>query len=373
MEVVELTKKLVSIASYVDGKLNEKELGIYLKNYLDENLPWLQITTQNLNNGRFNIIAIPNDTPKVLFLAHMDTVTPVGERDVVLSPVEKEDKLFGLGTADMKSGLAAALIALKNAGKEANAGIILDCDEEYYFEGAKKLQAETSLKPGLLVCPEPTSFEIINGCRGVVEIGFDVFGKTVHAGCPEKGINAIEVAVRLVDKLKIKLNENVEQSLGSTSVNLATLNGGRKLGEEIISQPNAVADVARVVLDIRQAGVDQDAKYVFGIVDNLAKDFSVKIGNKKTNIDYPPYITPKEELRLFEKSVTSAGIDLNYQDLSKTWFFESALFCDKWECPGVVFGPKGEGHKADESVEIKSVLKVQRVFENLINSAKDIN
>jgi len=75
MNTIQLTRKLVAIPSYVRGKTNEKKIGDFVFNYLKK-IPYLKVKKQQLDNGRFNIIAETVGKPKLLLAGHLDTVEP---------------------------------------------------------------------------------------------------------------------------------------------------------------------------------------------------------------------------------------------------------------------------------------------------------
>ena len=75
MNAVDLTKKLISIPSYVDSSTNEREIAEYVYQYLS-NISWLTTVKQNVENNRFNVIAYSSLSPKLLLVGHLDTVQP---------------------------------------------------------------------------------------------------------------------------------------------------------------------------------------------------------------------------------------------------------------------------------------------------------
>lgn len=366
--LITLAKKIISIPSYVDSKNNESQLGKYLYTYLKSNFKWLKIYKQKVENDRFNLIATNSSSPQIVFISHLDTVRPSGNKKERLKPRIKKNKLLGLGAADMKGGLAATLCALQEVGPKKGISIIFDCDEEYYFKGIKRVIREYKYKPKLVLCPEPTNLEIVNGCRGVIEITFDIRGKTAHAGTPQNGVNAIEKAVELIKKLRQEITRDDKSELGETTVNLSALNGAQLQDGKIKIQANAVADVAKVLLDIRPASLRINAKETLTLIKSLAKGLKVSVQNEETRLDYKPYLTEKKSIKLLEKAIRKSKNRVKYrQSLGKGGFYEAALIANEWKCPAVSFGPIGEGHIPDESVEVDSLMKTAKVFKDLID------
>jgi len=73
MELTELTRKLISIPSYVNENTNERQIGEFIAGYL-RSLKWLTVETPPVEGGRFNVIAHDGFPPRLMFCCHMDTV-----------------------------------------------------------------------------------------------------------------------------------------------------------------------------------------------------------------------------------------------------------------------------------------------------------
>lgn len=366
MDTFELTKKLIELPSYVSGEQNEQPVADFIWKYVEKNIPWLTLTKQYVGKGRYNILAKKSNTPSVVFISHMDTVLPQGEKEERLRPRVVGDRLYGLGACDMKSGLAAALRAVQMAGPNADAALIFDCDEEYYFRGALTLVKQSSLRPRIAIFPEPTDLHILSGCRGVVEIEFLVKGKTAHAGVPKNGKNAITLSVELVNTLETKLFKVGDPV--QTTVNLSSLQGGVVQNGTIGIQANAVPDGARVLLDIRTGKKSVNAKNIFILIRAIAKKLEVKIENEKTNLDYPPFNSKKKYVGKLEAAIKKSGNPVLYSPLNSAGFFEASFVANAWGCEAVAFGPgnKKTAHTKEECTKISDLKTVEEIFTALI-------
>jgi len=368
--LTDLLKKLISIPSFVDEKNNEKLIAIFIIDFFKKNLPWFSIKKQKIANNRFNLIISDGYRANLIFLCHLDTVKPSGDIKTMLTPKIVNQKVYGLGACDMKGGIASLLTAIKEKNKTKGVTVIFDCDEEYYFLGIKKILEKYSFNPSLIVCPEPTDLEIINGCRGIAEIELEVLGKTAHAANPNLGTNAIEQSVNLIAQLKRKLNLKKNNFLGKTTVNLAYLTGGKFSNNTITIQANAVADIARLLLDIRIAQTNLNGEKITNFIKEISQSLKLKINKTKINIDYQSYWTSPKELKIFEKQLIKNKLEIKYKKLETMGFFEGALVAKKWNCPTISFGPSGSksAHTPDEYVEINSLFKVKNVFKELISA-----
>jgi len=367
--LINLLKKLISIPSFVDEKNNEKLMANFIIDFFKNNLSWFDIKKQKIINNRFNLIISDGYKPNLIFLCHLDTVKPTDNIKKMLTPKITSKKIYGLGACDMKGGISSLLAALKEKNKTKGVTVIFDCDEEYYFLGIKKILEEYSFNPKLVVCPEPTDLEIVNGCRGITEIELEVLGKTAHAANPNLGINAIEQSVNLILQLKRKLNIKKNIFLGKTTVNLAYLYGGKFSNNIIDIQANAVADIAKLLLDIRIAQTDLNGIKIIDLIKKISQSLKLKINKTKINIDYPSYWTNPKKLKTFEQQLIKNNLKIKYKKLETMGFFEGALVAKKWSCPTVSFGPTGSksAHTKDEYVEIDSLFKVKNVFKELIS------
>ena len=207
--------------------------------------------------------------------------------------------------------------------------------------------------------------QIVNGCRGIIELQFDVIGKSAHAGRPDLGTNAIERAVSLVQEFKVLLARYENEKLGSTTVNLSRLEGGKLQNDKIITQGNAVPDIARILLDIRPSSELLTDTKIIKMLINIGKKSNVKLSNIVTNISYPAYF--------LDMSTTSLSIDryINRpyrKDLGSGGFYEAALFANAWKCPAISFGPGDarSSHTQQERVNLQDLKEIKETFKKLL-------
>jgi len=121
MNLFELTKNLINIPS-LSG--DEQAVGFFLRDYL-ESLGWtvkLQAVSENQNN----VIAYLNDTPRVFFSTHIDTVPPF------IKASEDAEKIYGRGACDAKGIIASQIFAAEELRKDAinDIGLLFTVDAE---------------------------------------------------------------------------------------------------------------------------------------------------------------------------------------------------------------------------------------------------
>jgi acetylornithine deacetylase/succinyl-diaminopimelate desuccinylase-like protein len=118
----------------------------------------------------------------LVFLGNTDTVQPSeNARYDQLGAGIHNGKIWGRGTTDMKSGIAAMLQALSLTPDAQNTWMFLYADEEYDFLGMKALVSEYSdIRPELMVSSDGSDLKLGHGCRGLIEFRARVTGETGH-------------------------------------------------------------------------------------------------------------------------------------------------------------------------------------------------
>ena len=380
MDVINLTKELIKIPSYVDSETNELKLADFIFELLKK-IPDLTVEKQPLNDkaGRYNIVASTDGPCKLLLGGHMDTVQPrPGWNSEPLQAIEKDDKLFGLGACDMKGGLACILSAITQLSSLPNGLCLLFyCDEEYAFAGMKSFTKQSEIdfsECKLAIIAEPSDLQIWNTHRGVIEVDFSLIGKSGHAANPDSGINAIKTAGIIFNDIETWLNTQTNEQLGNSTLNIARINGGLKTGEEnsnaIFSEAgNNIADFADIKLEVRTTSPEINAQSFLEKIKSLSNNYGCTIVNQQIINDYGCLITEKETLDVFENILTTNQFPVKYLDARKRGYGDGQMIKQKFNIPTIYFGPTGENmHAPDENVTTESLKKVASVFENSIKT-----
>jgi len=223
--------------------------------------------------GRTTLVARKGSSPDrgpIVFTGHIDTV-PLGTAAWSHDPFAGEvdgDRVYGRGASDMKSGVAAmVLAALRTADYLSNSPgvvLVLTAGEETGHEGVKHLAATPGLlgSAGAIVVGEPTENYPLVGSRGSLKLEFVVPGKTAHASTPELGVNAVVRAARLAAALdEYRFDIDPHPVMGKPSLNIGYLRGGINI--------NSVPDEACLGIDIRTIS-GQDHNHIQGQMQCLA-------------------------------------------------------------------------------------------------------
>jgi succinyl-diaminopimelate desuccinylase len=298
---------------------------------------------------------------------HLDTV-PIGNAQWQEDPWGahiRDGKLYGRGSSDMKSGVAAMILALEAISRS---GIKLKGDlsflgtagEEVDGRGARLAINEGTISEATaLVIGEPTNNQVVIAHKGVLWLEITINGKTAHAGWPDKGINAISVMHRFVDELE-KIQPVHDKILGNSTINLGLVNGG--------IAPNMVADSCRLTIDCRTVpGLEAEH------ICQHAKAILTKI-SKKMQVTYDLKVL--SDMHFVSTSQKDPFIQLSadvYKQLFKSdayfgganYYSDGSLFTKENEqLPILIFGPGKPdlAHQPDEWVSLDQYYDAIRYY-----------
>ncbi|MCT2536324.1 M20 family metallopeptidase [Aquibacillus koreensis] len=250
-EMMQLLERLVNIDSGSYDKQGVDQIG----NILTELYSALEFNVEVSHQEEFgNHLVIKHkdaSEPKIIILAHMDTVFPKGT--VAERPFRIQgDRAYGPGVIDMKASLVTllyAIKALKNAQHHGyrNVQIVLNTDEEIGSMTSRPIieKMAAGKKYALVMEPARKNGALVSARRGKGNYTIHVHGKAAHSGIePEKGRSAIEELAHKV----IQLHELSDPELG-INVNVGMIEGG--------SSVNTISEHASAQIDIRISEMGQ--------------------------------------------------------------------------------------------------------------------
>jgi succinyl-diaminopimelate desuccinylase len=218
------------------------------------------------------------DTPPLCFTGHIDTV-PLGGRPWRRDPFTGEvmdGRLYGRGASDMKSGVAALVVAaLRLAGRLGGSPglmLVITASEETFCEGARHLVTVGNAlgRAGAIVVGEPTGNYPFVGHKGSIWLHARTSGVTAHGSMPERGVNAVSKAARAVLRLEqFAFGVAPHPVLGHPTLNVGTLHGGLNV--------NSVPDAAVIGIDIRTIPEQKHAALTERLAAHLGDDVALQV------------------------------------------------------------------------------------------------
>lgn len=207
---------------------DEEAVGFWLRDYL-ESLGW-NVELQPVGEERTgasvlpqnNVIATLDDTPRVWFSTHIDTVPPF------IPPTEDDEKIYGRGACDAKGIIAAQITAAEQLRKEgiADIGLLYTVEEERSSTGAKAANEHPlAAKCEYMINGEPTDNDLAIGSKGSFRLKIKTSGKAAHSAYPEMGDSAIEKLLDILEDIRRTKFPN-DDFFGETTVNVGTIEGG---------------------------------------------------------------------------------------------------------------------------------------------------
>lgn len=200
------------------------------------------------------VVSIPGESSEsVMFLGHIDTVPCGDETAWKYKPVhatEGGDRIYGLGSSDMKSGVAIMLTVLDTVLKmkktpKKTLRFVFTADEESGCMGAKRV-AKCSWMDDVkeILLSEPTDGKVVIAEKGVLWILLKIAGRQAHGAMPEEAKNGNEYLWKAIEWIKNSL-PCLEESklLGKASISTTIFQGGFK--------SNIIPGSAQAVLDVR--------------------------------------------------------------------------------------------------------------------------
>jgi len=276
MEALELSRELLrfnTINPPGDERVCVQRLGRLLED------AGFALRTYEYAPGRTSLVARcggSSSRSPLCFAGHIDTV-PLGATPWKRDPFAGEiadGRLYGRGSSDMKSGVAAFVTAACRVaeGLRATPGLVLvivageetGCDGSRHLTGAAGALGEA----GAIVIAEPTGNYPCVGHKGALWLHARATGATAHGSMPDRGVNAIYKAARAVTKLeRFAFDAKPHPVLGSPTLNVGTIAGGLNI--------NSVPDGVTIGIDIRTLPDQKHGALVERLTEYLGDDVTL--------------------------------------------------------------------------------------------------
>ena len=323
----------------------------------------------------------PDIAGGIVLSGHTDVV-PVDGQNWQSNPFtlnEREAKLYGRGTCDMKGFIAVALAMVpkfKAANLKTPIHLALSCDEEVGCKGVRPLVAhirDHMKKPKLVIVGEPTSMQVVNAHKAAITFSTEVTGHEAHSSLTDQGVNAIMVAGELLGEINRIKNDMIERgdptgrfNPAYSTVHVGIIEGGtakniipRKCSFQWETRLLPTADIDEVPLRF-----EKFSKTLEPAMKKIADDTGIQ--NTRTNA--VPGLAPEENspaehlaLHLAEANGTHAV----------SYCTEAGLF-QQIGIPAIICGPGSieQAHKPDEFIAISEMQKCETFMARLLEHCR---
>lgn len=310
------------------------------------------------SNGTPSLLAFVGqkrpDRFKVILNAHLDVVPA---KDNQYEVVEKDGKLYGRGTNDMKAAAAVEILVFKELAKQLTYPIALQLvtDEEIGGFHGTGYQVREGIQGDFVIAGEPTNFGINNKAKGIIWAKVHTHGKVAHGAYPWNGENAIWRMKTFLDRLQEKFPIPQKESW-VTTVNLAKLETDNTTFNQVPEDCTASLDVRFIPEDTDT--IEQDLQNL--LPEGVTIEFLEKEPAQGTS-ETDPFVlalskaTEKVTGRPSQIIVKHGGSDIR--------------FYEPIGVPGVTFGPIGAGlHSDEEWVDVKSLNDYYNILKEFLLS-----
>jgi acetylornithine deacetylase/succinyl-diaminopimelate desuccinylase len=373
-EIIELLQDLIRIPSHWETPGRERNVALHIHAFLLRH--GIEAELMPVLEDRPNVVAVLRGSgggKRLMLNGHTDTVRPYGMK-APYDPVIREGRIYGRGACDMKAGVATmmmALLALQRAKIPLKGDVIFTgvINEELKSEGTEAIVTRGP-KADFAIVGEPTELSIAPGHRGLEWLDIVIEGKTAHGGVPERGVNAISKAAKLLraieEDLIPRLAAREHPGVGKSILNFGTIHGG--------DQPSSVAGRCVLQLDRRytpEESLEQVFRDFEEIFEKLRKedpDFKATLHRNPDNMatmdHLPVYVEPEHPL---VRALMKAHREVRGEEarcLPKTGWTDASLLANYGNIPAVNLGPGSvaQAHREDEYVAISHLKPAALIY-----------
>ena len=367
-DVINLSSQLVAIDSVnpdlVPGGRGEGAIADFVAMWLRERR--FEVHRLEDRPGRPSIVGVSRGSGggrTLMFNGHIDTVTLVGYDGEPLVPRIADGKLFGRGAFDMKSGVAAMMVAAARAARQKLAGdIVVACvaDEEHASFGTEAVVRRFTADGAIVT--EPSHLELTLAHKGFVWFDATILGRAAHGSRPELGIDAIAkaghflVALEALDRrLRAHPSHGI---LGSGSVHASLIAGGAELS----SYPAEcrVSLERRTIPGETADTVEAELRHILGGLVETVPDFRYHL---ERGLARPPFEASPAEAIVTVLSAQAERALGHKPKLRGEPFWTDCAILQGAGIPCLMFGADGGGaHAATEWADIGSVRSLSEIL-----------
>jgi acetylornithine deacetylase len=349
----------------------------WVEDYLDQHgVPHIRVDYEEGRKTNLYATIGPDVAEGIVLSGHTDVV-PVDGQAWTSDPfimVERDGKLYGRGTADMKGYLAACLALVPHfTGLALRKPIhfAFSCDEEVGCRGVRPLVEHLRdhvKKPAAVIVGEPTLMQVVNGHKSAVRFQTEVTGHESHSALTDRGVNAIMVAGEIIHEISRLRQELI--AIGDPSgrfdppystIHIGTISGGT--AQNIVPKSCTFGWETRLLpgfdLDFVPQRVNALARTLEPAMKAVAPSAGIAIDQKNS---VPGLAADDRSL------AQQLALQCTHSNSTHTVSYctEAGLF-QQAGIPAVVCGPGSieQAHKPDEFIAISELRKCEAFLKRL--------
>lgn len=371
-EVSDLLLDLIRIESHKESDTDELTICKFIDSFFREDC--IDSELDFVTDSRPNIYATLGKGAKgknLMLNGHTDTVPSYNMTDP-FNPTIHGGLIYGRGAVDMKGAIAAmmiAVVAIKRSnislrGKLLFTGVI---DEEQRCIGAKRIVDQKYPLADYAIVGEPTNLQIMIGHKGMEWIEITVHGQSSHGSTPEKGVNAISQATKLIHLIEKELINDLKKKkdplLGEPTLNIGVIQGG--------VDPNVIPNTCKISIDRRWVpsestqSMKQDFEKIINELHKKDPTFKADVRrmSEATGV-HVPLSTPSGHV--FVKDLQN-GMQKLFNADSDLGVFQGWSDAAQLSTAGITSVVCGPGdikyaHANDEQIPVSEVIKAARFY-----------
>lgn len=374
-ELIDFTQSLIRIKS-LSGQ--EEEI-IRLIERRMKTLGYEEVVIDSMGNllGR-----IGSGERSILFDSHVDTVAVNDEAEWEVPPFSGkivDGHLYGRGSVDMKSSVAASIYAGMFAKKKSFTSgkkVYVSCtvfEEDCDGENLNHLFKEFNLKPDYVVICEPSNNQIALGHKGKAQVAIKTHGVSAHGSAPEKGVNAIYEMAEIIQRVEKRNAELMKQDkprgtlvmsrIASTSASLNAVPSECEVYLDRRTVPGETEDTIRKELD--QLIHDKNATWETGTLHRKSwtgMDITYEPFHSAWKIDLDHDLT-QACIAAYRESFGVEPVEFDFWDFSTNAVTPVSL-----GIPTIGFGPgeSKQAHMRDENCNVDQIIEAYGFYTRLI-------
>lgn len=345
---------------------NEKEINQFIRNYLQSASTPTRI--YEFQKNRTNLVCelkSKKSRKKILLTPHVDTVPATGKwKFPPLSGKIHKGRIYGRGATDCKANVAVVLSLIKEIKEQGTR--LNNLDLIFAFTGDEETGSRYGIRPlmrylrgidyGIVL--DADEFDIVVSQKGLLHLKIKIVGQEAHGAFPERGINAIEKSISILEEIRnLKIFSQSHPLLKQPTLNIGKFEGGEKV--------NIVAGHAIFEIDIRYLpGMDHNRiiEKVKNIIKKHKVDYKIEILAQQNPIEID-----KNSFLIRSLKKVLERLDINVKLKASFGATVINFLTDKGiDAFAFGFGSRGCAHIKDEYVQIDNLYRGVEVLKQYI-------